>query len=175
MLIRRLVFVALLVCGCKRQAPPAATPSTAAPAHEAPAWPPEGGEVTAPPPGVQEVMRRMVNALDGGDGAAVKAYFMNALQVGVLDCGPFDLGARVTAARDATVARAAELKGKTTFKGFGEGRFVDVKRDAALGPCKAKVDVSMFRASTSWDLGGTAETHDTLLLGVQDAWFVLQL
>ena len=174
--MRHVAFVCLLLSACK-QAPtpaPAPAPRPPPPVALAAAWPPDGGEKAPMPPLAEALMRKMANALDGGKDATVRDLFMNNLQAnGVLDCGAIDLGAKVTGARDSAVARVASLKGKTVFKGADDGHQFDVRRDGAVGPCKAQVDIVLFRTKTTWDVGGKPEDHDTLLLAVRGAWFFL--
>jgi len=139
-------------------------------------WPPPGGQKAPAPPGVQQLMANMANAINAGDHAAVHKFFMNRLQfMGVSDCDPKDVVDRVLEGRQNAVDKVKAGKNAVTFKEFTDGYFFDVKRGDKPAECRAKVDVKLYMARYKWVWNGELQDGEAHFLESSGAWFFVKM
>ncbi len=169
------VVVCLLATGCKKTEAPEHPPTPVTPAL--PEGPPTVSEKAPAPPGVQDLMRRLVNALNQNDADAVAGFFMDRETfLGVSQCEPATVVDEVMSGRAQAVERARSApKGAILLKGIDEGELTVVKRGQKPDRCRAKVDVTLFRAPYRWEVQGKAEVGEAHWLRVGGVWLFVKL
>ena len=177
-----LLVSALLVCqGCKDDGPGENNPPKEAQERgqngpnggdgEMP-WPPPGGEKSAVPPGVQEIMSKMMNAFNSKNAAQVEGYFVTREAfMHVSDCDPKDVVDRVMQGRQQAGERAGRMGGNARFEGWKDGYIFELKKGDKPAECRAREDVGLFMARFDWTINGKKEPGEAHFLRIGGTWF----
>ncbi len=141
-------------------------------------FPPPGAVKAPPPPGVQVLMEKMVNAFAKKDVETVKGLFIKRTTFLVVsDCDPADVVDRVMDGARHSADRAVREGEGVHFEGFvdGEGYLIDVKEGEKPAECRAKRPAKIYLAKFDWTIGGKKEQGEAHFLNFNDVWFFVKL
>ena len=161
--------------GCQKSPPSSATAPAGPVEADAPRWPPPGDKAE-PPPGVRTLMSRLLNAINGERYDEVKQLFVGRTAfVNISECDPPTVVDRVMEGRDQLVEELRRDRRKVTFRSFDEGYLLKIKRGEKPLECRARVDVQLYQARYTWEIGGKTEHGEAHFLGIGSAWFLAKL
>ena len=175
-----ILFVTLMVCsGCKNDAADQpgepSQPEGAqggGPGDGEMPWPPPGGKKADVPPGVTEVMEKMMNAFNSKDASAVEKYFVTREAfMHVSDCDPKDVVDRVMDGRRQAGGRATREGGTARFEKWNDGYLFELKKGDKPAECRAREDVGLYMARFDWALNGKKEPGEAHFLRINGVWY----
>ncbi len=135
-------------------------------------WPPPGGQQAPVPPGVSDVMSKMMNAFNGKDAKGVERYFVTREAfMNVSDCDPADVVDRVMDGRRQAGERAAREGGNARFEGWKNGFIFELKKGDKPAECRAREAVGLYMAKFDWIINGKKEVGEAHFLRINGVWY----
>ena len=135
-------------------------------------WPPPGGKKSDIPPGVQQVMSKMMNAFNSKNASQVEQFFITRdAFVHVSDCDPADVVDRVMDGRRQAGERASRDGGDARFDGWKDGYIFELKKGDKPAECRAREDVGLFMARFDWTIKGKKEAGEAHFVRINGIWY----
>ena len=139
-------------------------------------WPPPGGTKSEVPPGVQDVMSKMLNAFNNKDSSKVAQFFVTREAfIHVSDCDPADVVDRVMDGRRQAGERAGRDGGNARLEGWKDGYIFELKKGDKPAECRAREDVGLFMARFDWTVNGKKEAGEAHFLRINGVWYFAKL